>query len=192
MTRQWQEQKSATVYPHAEVARYGPSKHGHGAAPFEASRAAMHLRVRASGGMLVCGSNSSGYLGGKRGGMFPPWLQACCNGREEEGQVGSKPGSIPCLRRKPLETQRFLPAKSALAGPRVGGTPGHLSQSACCGWLADIRAQVVMPEGLASGSRRRWACCSTPPAGAAHEPGNFGTLSTLSLLSGSSEEHIVL
>jgi hypothetical protein len=36
------------------------------------------------------------------------------------------------------------------------------------------------------------ACCSNHPAGAAHEPGNFGTLSTLSLLSESSGGHVVL
>jgi len=130
--------------------------------------------------------------------MFPPWLQACCNGSEERSVFGSKPGihsrrlrfwakaiSVQwqgCLPygEKPWETQRFWPRGHSCSchGRRRSRVLPPVRLSGCS---ASLRAGTLVSQGLASGSRRMMACYSNHPAGAAHGSDKIGTLSTLAL-----------
>ena len=157
------------------------SKHEHGSAPFEARAPRSHLRVRVMGSDGVIGASSWPRILKKIGGLFPSGLQACCNGRERKWVSGLKPFR---------ERSGFGPQSSLWQCHCRRRSRPVSRQSACRGCCTSFRAWVVLPRGLASGSRKVVACRSNHPAGAAHEPGKIGTLSTLALRSGSSRRHM--
>jgi hypothetical protein len=127
---------------------------------------------------------------GKKEGMPPSGPQACM-------RVGKR---VLCFGLKPfVKTQRFLPEF------RNSPSPPHFSCGRCSrvralgaaqglglggGRYASKGARVVMPPGLAPGSRDGKACQSPALAGAANGSSNFVTVSTLSLLSGTDVGHI--
>ena len=164
--------------------------HNHDSTPLDTRTAC--AAPQGEGHRVVLAPVSSLSCSGEKGReCFRPGPRPAATIEKMCGSARSRDRPVPC--RTSLEKRSDFGPQSSLWQCHCRRRSRPVSrQSACRGCCASLRAWVVMPRGLASGSRKAVACHSNHPAGAAHEPGNFGTLSTLSLLSGSSEGHIIL